>query len=139
MPFDFKKTDNGLGISVTGWGAITDEEYECFAEGLIEESLTGIPPLYILCDYTAVTDVSLSRETLRAVAEKQIEASADMPDTIIAIIADGDLIFGLSRMWEILADRAKWDTHVFRSQTEAKDWIQIGVRFNPRGQNLTFQ
>lgn len=42
-----------------------------------------------------------------------------------AIVAPDDLVFGLSRMYEMLSKNLSIQTRVFRSEQEAREWLGI--------------
>lgn len=43
---------------------------------------------------------------------------------IVAVAAPRDLQFGLSRMWQTLAEATGWEIRVFRTEAEAVDWMR---------------
>ncbi len=65
-------------------------------------------------------------------------ASEINPESVIAAVAGRDVIYGLSRMWEILVDDTTWETMVFRKIEDAKVWIKEKVKKKYGIDNLTF-
>jgi hypothetical protein len=55
-------------------------------------------------------------------------AAAVNPDAIVAVVAETDLTYGLSRMWEIMCDEIDWEIRIFRSTEEARNWIMERVK-----------
>ena len=41
----------------------------------------------------------------------------------VAILAPGDLLFGLARMYSLMVGPLQRDVRVFRSEAEARDWL----------------
>jgi hypothetical protein len=44
--------------------------------------------------------------------------------TVTAIVADQDLIYGLSRMYEIMTDHIPTKVNIFRDMDEAQNWLR---------------
>ena len=51
-------------------------------------------------------------------------AAAVNPDPLVAIVANSDIAYGLSRMYEALLSGTDWDVRVFRTRPEAVQWIR---------------
>jgi len=66
------------------------------------------------------------------------KASKVNADPIVAIVSKKDHIYGLSRMYESLIYMTNWKIMVFRSKTEAVEWIREKVRKRFGIGNLTF-
>ena len=47
--------------------------------------------------------------------------------TYTAIVADEDLIYGLSRMYEMMTTHVPTITHIFREIDDAEKWLKISV------------
>lgn len=67
-------------------------------------------------------------EAINLVAQYCVEASRVNPDAVIAIIADQDLIYGLSRMFQVLAEETGWEIEIFRLRDDAEAWIKKRVK-----------
>lgn len=79
-------------------------------------------------DFEAVTRLQLDTADLRRLVEIDLQLAALVPDAVVAIAAPKDHMYGLARMWEVLAEETGWKTGVFRSSREACLWvIQNGV------------
>ena len=46
------------------------------------------------------------------------------PGFFVAVAAPRDVQFGLSRMWQSLAEVTAWEIHVVRDRAEALDWMR---------------
>lgn len=76
-----------------------------------------------LSNYGPADLSGVKAEHLRELAEISLDVAKQNPDLLVAIVAPADLTFGLSRMWESLADEAHWRTQVFREEDEARAWL----------------
>ena len=84
-----------------------------------------------LCDFRDVTEAHLGESEVREIVAAE-EGSLDfLTGARIALVAPEDFSFGLARMWEILADRMPFETHVFRSLGEAIAWLGLTERDLP--------
>ena len=73
-----------------------------------------------ICDFTEVTQVDVSADDIRELAQKNIFS----PHSRRAIVVPNDVIFGLARMFEILRDlQGETGIRVFRTLNEALDWV----------------
>jgi len=78
-----------------------------------------------LCDFRDVTEARLGESEIRefvAVEQGRLDL---LSGARIALVAPEAFAFGLARMWEILADRMPFETHVFRSLDEALAWLGL--------------
>jgi hypothetical protein len=66
----------------------------------------------------------MQTENIRAKAGMDKIAAEINPDVVVALIASKNVMFGLTRMWEVFVDQIGWKTKVFRSKTEAEVWIK---------------
>ncbi len=79
------------------------------------------PHLRQLWDLREVTAADVSSETLRELAR----ATSYAPDTMRALVAPGDVVYGLARMFQTLHEHAGEDLRVFRSIEDAKQWLGL--------------
>ena len=140
MPIEIIDLDEGRGNVIIGSGILTGEEYIDELKGHLaqdEEKLKSY--LYSLTDYTAVTMVEEApTSVIRLSSELCKRAEAINPDVIVAIVADNDLLFGLSRMWEILMDTTGWETKVFKARETAEMWIAKRLKERFGAEHLAF-
>ena len=127
MPIDIKDLDGGIGVSITGHGTLTDGEYlDALKKHLTQDKFKKYK--YSLADYSEITHVEVTTETIEHVADLCIAASKVNSGVVAAIVATQDLTFGLSRMAEILRDQAGWESMVFRNKKDAEIWIREKVK-----------
>jgi hypothetical protein len=134
MPITIDYVDNGLGIVLLGEGVVTGEEWiQCN-----KEMFSSIEKLkkcrYGIIDYTKATKLIASEDHVRAIVQQDKMASEFLPKAIVAVVAQEDLEFGLSRKWETVIEMAgiPWETMVFRNRDQAEAWIKktIKERYN---------
>ena len=129
MPVDIKDCQDGIGVTITGRGVVTDDDLRAELKAhLTQDEEKFSQYRYSLSDYSAATEVHASNETIRYIARLCIDASKMNPHPVVAIVASSDLIYGLSRMAETFMAETQWTTMVFRSRQEAVEWIKNEVR-----------
>ena len=129
MPIIIKDLDDGIGVSITGQGTLKDDEFtNALKKHLTQDQDKFKKYRYSLADYTGITRVEVSSETIRYIADLCISAAKVNPRVVHADVANQDLIFGLARMAEILRNQAGWETMVFRNRKDAIFWIEEKVK-----------
>ncbi len=130
MPIQVRYLDNGIGIMFIGEGIVTGEDVInankiTFAS---EEKMKNYK--YGFIDYSNALHFDASEDDAEIIANQDLEASKFIPDAILAILAKKDLVFGLNRMWEMIAENAglQWETMVFRDREKAELWIKDRIR-----------
>lgn len=95
---------------------------------------------YSLTDLTAVTQVEeVSTSDIHMSVNLCKQSAKINPDAIVAIVANKDILFGLSRMWEILMDgKTGWDIMVFKTRDTAETWIKEKAKEKFGIENLQF-
>ena len=78
-----------------------------------------------LSDYSEASLDAVSREVIEELAYIAVGASRENRDLLVALIVPRDLPFGLARMWEALSDGTGWKTKAFRSEAEAREWLEV--------------
>jgi len=130
VPIQVKYLDNGIGVMFIGTGIVAGDDIinanrEVFSSEARMENYK-----YGFIDYSVVSDLSASNSEIEHMVSQQKKASEFMPNAILAFVAKKDLEFGLTRMWEIIADNAsiQWETMVFRDKEKAEIWIKDRMR-----------
>lgn len=82
----------------------------------------SLPPFSAIVDFSGVTRFDVSSNI--------IEKLAKMPpffgvDSILAIVAPNDLIYGLTRMYSILSEQSRPNAHVVRTMREAYALLRV--------------
>lgn len=129
MPIEINDLDNGLGNLIEGRGFVTRQEYiDALSKHLKQDQEKLKRYRYSISDYTAVTDFDVRTEDITYVMGLSEEVAGVNPDVIVAIVADKDLLFGLSRMFQLRLDATNWELMVFRKREEANAWIRKRVK-----------
>ncbi len=137
MPIEMKDSDNGLGVIVTGRRIVSENEYVNSYKKHLSQDRNKYQK-YSLNDWSTVTEVKVSSDAIAQIAELCKNAAKINPDVIVAHIANKDITFGLSRMWEMLSDETKWEVMVFRNREDAEAWIRQKVEEKYGIGDLTF-
>ena len=140
MPIEIKDLDGGRGTLIFGKEVLTGEEYlRALEDHLTSDKEKFKKYRYCLSDYTAVTEAEIPSGDIELMAEMCVEAAAVNPDVVVGVITDDDLLYGLSRMWEILIDNTTWETMVFRNRKDAFAWVEKRVKEKHGIDDLTFE
>ena len=139
MPIEIIDSDFGMGNIIKGQGILTDQELiDVSKRHLTQDKEKFKKYRYSLCDFTAVTEMDITNETVRIIARLCIEAAKVNPDPIVAFVSDSNFIYGLMRMHEVYIYDTAWETMVFKSRNEAVEWLRKMVRKKFGIDNLTF-
>ena len=128
MSYDLIFQDEEFGTITEYYGVLTDEILlKCTKERYSSKNRNENYK-YILNDYTNVTSMEISTDTVEIVSQMAIEVSKYNKNIIIVAVTPTDLEFGLARMWQAYADETGWESKVCRSREEAEDWVQKELR-----------
>ncbi len=119
------RSDGGVILS---WkGLVTGKELiDAFSEiYATDEQIKRIA--YQLVILTKSDEIMVTADDLRRVASLDIEASKVNPKMLVAVVGDRDIVFGLSRMWEVFVDDAPLNTSVFRTLEDAEAWLKLNL------------
>jgi hypothetical protein len=124
MPITIKDSQDGIANIITASGTITDEGLlDVFTKHFTQDIEKFGKYRYSIVDYTAVTEVRLTNQTIEQIAELSIRASGNNQEILVAFVANTDLTFGLVRMADSFMYETNWEQEVFRDRQEAEDWI----------------
>lgn len=139
MPIAITDLDEGIGNSILGSGSLTSKEYiNALKKHLAQDTVKFKNYRYSLADYTAVTQLEeVPAGDVHLLADLCRQAAQINPDAIVAIVANKDFLFGLSRMWEILMHEAGWDIMVFKTRDSAETWIREKAKLKFGIEDLT--
>ena len=80
------------------------------------------PSLSQLADFSGATEILVSSEGVRALAEANLYS----PESKRAFVAPSDLQYGIARMFQILRDDRPETIQIFRTREEAVAWLDLG-------------
>ena len=130
MPVEITDLDEGRGNLVIGRGVVTGEEFvNALRSHFSQDEDKFRNYKYSLTDHSAVTAIiDVSVGDVRTIAQLCRQASRVNPDAVVAVVADRNVLFGLTRMWEMLQDGSGWTVKAFRTRDAAEAWIRETVR-----------
>lgn len=119
MPAFYRIDKERRLVLSTGAGEFSKADVLAHQEKLVNDPDFD-PSFSQIADFTQVTELNLSAEDVRQLAEKAVFS----PHSRRAIIAPNNLVFGLSRMFEILRENhGDMGIRAFRTLEEALDWV----------------
>jgi hypothetical protein len=135
LPVSIKIADSGIGVVLNAQG-------DLFIQDVLDANIDFFKRYaqeflccrYWLADYSQVDNSNASFTQIQLLASIHVEASKTNPQLVVAVYGSKDFVFGMGRMWEILAEATGWQTAVFRSAEEAKTWVRSHVN-----ESLTFE
>lgn len=85
---------------------------------------------YWFSDYSHMKIVGITSEHAREIAT--LAVNAGKARLALATLCTGDLEFGMTRMWQALADDAHWDVCVTRDRESVVSWLagRLGAPVN---------
>jgi len=124
MPFSTTITPDGTGILRTGRGLVTGADLLAADSELLHATEKELQQIrYGLVDFSEVTELRVTSDDVRLLARLAERLSELNTEFIAAIVAPRDDSFGLSRMWQVLAEYTGWSSHVFRDRAGAIAWL----------------
>ena len=124
MAYSTEYTLDGLGVIHRGEGIVTGADVIAASADhhRLEDRARRLR--YGIVDFTEVTELRVSAAEAQAIADEDRLTAALTPDVVVAVVAPQDHVFGMSRMWETLAESTGWTTRVFRDRAEAVGWLR---------------
>ena len=106
-------------VITTAWGDCNADDVLEFRKQVLKDRDFD-PSFSQLADFTGVTKVDVSPDEVRMLATKSLFSTQSRR----ALVADNQVIFGLSKMFGILRSlRGEKLIRVFRTRSEALDWL----------------
>jgi len=103
---------------------VTFEQLVMYLKSLSQD-LNYRPPMKKLVDFRKCRKLDLTQEQAEKFAALNRELSSSFTDERCAIVAPGDLEYGMSRAHEMYLSGSGIDIRVFRQLPEALDWLGI--------------
>lgn len=124
MPYSMNFTKDGKGVLRKGSGVLKGQEIIDGGLALLadEDRLRGLA--YGRVDFTEVTNIEITPDDIHRIVDTNKRMAKLNPRAVVAIIAPGDAVFGIARMWETLAETTGWKTKVVRTAAEADTWLE---------------
>ena len=124
MGIEVSLTADRIGVVYTSSGVLTGEDL-LDADARLHEHVARNPEIrYLLADHSAIPEERVDSASIRALAQRSGRTLELIPAGFVAIVAPNDVLFGLSRMWEIQAEQPGLVARVVRSREEAVAWLR---------------
>ena len=124
MPITNTYTDKGFGVITTLSGDVSGDELITAQKERYSSTKKILLLKYILADFTETNNLDLSSNHVLQCGNLSISASNENPNICIVAVMNSDLGYGLSRMWQAYTDDIPWNANVFRTRSEAEDWLR---------------
>lgn len=123
MAFEVKFIDGGEGLVFIASGKAHASELIAINREIYSEAYL-MKQKYQLVDLTGAEEIEVDERDIKQLADMDKEAAAINPEIKIAVVAPGDLEYGLARMWLAHVDEGELESRVFRTREEADRWIE---------------
>ncbi len=127
MPIELEVLDGGTGLVRKLRGHVTSKELISSIAGFVASDEDVRRVRYTVFDSSEVESMDdVSSEDIRAIAEVNKRTAQVNPNVLVAHISPKDVVYGLSRMWQMLLEvtDVPWKTQVFRSREEVASWLK---------------
>jgi hypothetical protein len=122
MPATYRLDTEQRLVLLTLVGVVTGVELDA-VRAQIREDPAFDPSFSVLADASALNPAALSGQMVRA------RAAAPPPGRMrVAIVAPADAVFGIARMYQMMAEGNGNPVGVFRTNEEAMGWLTSGDR-----------
>ena len=99
----------------------------------LQEALAAIvehpdfaPGMPQLCDLSDVENVDVTYGDLKAVVEWAMGRAERFGRSKVAVVASEPVVFGVTRMYSVLAQELPTEIRVFRTREDAMRWLGVG-------------
>ena len=124
MPTAMEIVNDGRGLRLIGSGILTGAEMIAATNDLEANPDLFRRLVFGLVDLREVTELRLTGEDVKALAHMDRRLALVNPSLCVAVVAPKGVVFGMARMWEVLAEPTGWPTAVFRDMADAEIWIE---------------
>jgi len=124
MSIRVSKTANGVGMMYTSSGVLTSRDLLEANARLHAELEVNHAIRYLLVDHSAISWEEVDAKSLKDLAGRTEDNLRTIPEGLVAIVAPSDVLFGLSRMWSMLAEHEKLAIEVTRTKEAAIEWLE---------------
>ena len=111
------------GVLVRFYGDLTNGDFfESNQELFLDERFPN--SRYSLCDFSEVTQFSITSQAVMETAELDREHSKRNPNFKIATVVNDIVMFGLMRVYKTTTDQQAFETEVFETLEDARKWLE---------------
>lgn len=111
-------------ITMRAWGPVSDEDLHAYHRVLARDHDATLARRYY-CDLSDIDETGITVPGLREAVRINRTTRSGWLLRKQAILARRDVVFGLARMYELMADPLPWELRVFRTATEAQRWLAL--------------
>jgi len=119
MRVEIRLLDNGLGILYT---IVGQAGQAAWAQAIVRRHIRSAR--YVIVDFTDADLSELGDSDVKGIVQGDRELASLNQDLVQAIVAPGDLSYGIGRMYASRIDGGAWPTQVFRVRDEAEAWLR---------------
>ena len=125
MAFDFRIDRQNRVVLFKAIGTFSSEDLRtCVAAVVADPDFE--PDCDHLVDLRRITTFEPSAQDLRARAKRDA-ANEKLNAGRIAIVSSNDIVYGMTRMYEILMDDASVSVRTFKTMEEAMTWLGLPI------------
>jgi hypothetical protein len=124
MPIEYEIVESKKLVIAKGTGVITCNDVLRHLDDLSNDN-TYIAPMKKLVDYRDISDIQLSSEEARTIADRKKALIKIFYREKCAFVAPEDITFGTSRVHEALTAGVDMYTEVFRNIDDALNWLDV--------------
>jgi len=122
MPIEIEYTEDNLGIVFSAVGKVTGKEIIDNQKDVYRsEEFASLR--YWIVDRSRCTEYVVTTEEIAEIAAIDNQAALINPHLIMALVAESDFQYGMSRMYESQIVEDGFTTEVFRNREAAERWI----------------
>jgi hypothetical protein len=121
VSIDVRLTADGIGMIATGVGILTGQDLLDATSQLREEAERNPEIRYGVMDLSEIPEEKVDARSIRALAAQRLELTHEL---CIVVVAPSDALFGISRMWEMMAEQRGLGSRVVRTRADAIRWLQ---------------
>jgi hypothetical protein len=124
VSFEFAEAENLLRLTISG--EVTDDAVmDLWTKGLA--IVASFPSCRSIVDFSGITRYDVSTPVITTLAKRH---SLDLPTRVF--VAPTDVMYGTSRMFQVLSERTRKNVHVVRTMQEAYKVLGVdSPRFAP--------
>ena len=134
MPYETELTDDCMGVVHRGRGMVTGEEIlrGSLALSHLVENTENFH--YEFVDLSEATGLRITERDLKEIATLDRMTAFFRPHAVVVVVAPDERLFAVAQRWENLVRDLGWNTHLSRSRSEARLWLE--ENFDPRATEL---
>lgn len=122
MPVRLVPIANGKGIVYSAYGVTKGDDFVRGNEQVMKQPLADL--VFAVVDHSGATELDYDGTAVKRLVEQDKQLMKSLrPGFLVAVVAPHNFEFGLSRMWQQLAEITGWEIMVVRSRAEADRWI----------------